>query len=377
MKLDFLKPTFKIRSLFERWAGVESDQGRAMILEDQDRAKILEDQDRAKVSYGKAVLNNGELPTNFSINLGAAPCNHSCLFCPQSVEKPKKAQWLDMGILEKVLNEMPEENILLNLSSYNETITAPNLIPAVELMKRIRPKLPIAMASNGSIYREKVMRELIRLGLDHYSFSFDAATKDDYRKLMQVDDYDKAWTNLSKLVSLRQELNSSMKITTHIMGFRGKEAAFEEFKSYWEDKVDAVIWRRVSNWGSDNYKIEERLAQEGFVSDYETPTRRTPCTSIFMHFKLSIEGLYYPCVAAVPAYDKHLVEPIGHASEITFMEAWNKLSQMRQDHMAGNWDKYDCCKTCNVWSMWDDMWFEEAGSDGSKKFFLKEISYAK
>lgn len=336
----------------------------------------LRTEEAKKIAYGKAVLNNGAMPTNFSINLGAAPCNHSCIFCPQSVEKPSKAIWLDLGILEKVLNEMPQENILLNISSYNETITAHNLLPAVEMMKKIRPKLPIAMASNGSVFRENVIRRLMELGLDHYSFSFDGATRDDYKKLMQVDDFSRVWANLERLVELRSEMKSKMKITTHIMGFKGQEDAFNKFKEYWSPKLDAVIWRRVSNWGSDTFGIEKRLASLGYVSDHETPSRRVPCTSIFMHFKLSIEGNYYPCVAAVPAYDKHLVPPLGHASEITWTEAWNRLSKMRQAHLAGKWDNYECCKTCNVWSMWDDMWFDEIAPDGSRQFFLKEVEHA-
>ena len=53
------------------------------------QAKIKE-KDSGKTQYIKNVFSNGNLPTNFSVNLGVAPCNHSCLFCPQSIEKPKK-----------------------------------------------------------------------------------------------------------------------------------------------------------------------------------------------------------------------------------------------------------------------------------------------
>ena len=329
-----------------------------------------------KKSYGKAVLANGNSPTNFSINLGAAPCNHSCLFCPQSIEKPKKAVWLDLKILEKVLKEMPEENILLNLSSYSETMTAPNLLPAVELMKTVRPRLPIAMASNGSVIREDVMRELIRLGLDHNSFSFDAATRESYQRMMQKDDFDKVWRNLDRLVEIRAEMQSSIKLTTHIMGFKGQEEAFERFKEYWAPKLDGVFWRRVGNWGGDYLGLEANLAKSGFVSDYKTPVDRVPCTSIFMHFKLGESGYYYPCTAAVPASDTHLLEPMGHANDITWTQAWETLSDMRKAHIEGRWDSYERCRTCNLWSMWDDMWFEETKPDGSKHFFLKDVSHA-
>jgi hypothetical protein len=65
----------------------------------------------------KATFANGPLPSNFSINLGAAPCNHSCRFCPQSVHKPKRASWLDLDLLRKVAGEMPEEGMTVSISS--------------------------------------------------------------------------------------------------------------------------------------------------------------------------------------------------------------------------------------------------------------------
>ncbi len=331
-----------------------------------------------KIGYGKSVLNNGPLPTNFSVTLGAAPCNHTCLFCPQSVEKPAKAAWLDLDLLKKVLLEMPEENILLNISSYSETITAPNLVPAVRLMKTLRPKLPIAMATNGTIYHEQVVEDLVDAGLDHYSYSFDGATKEHYQTLMQVDHFERAWENLERVVAIKRKKNSPMKITTHIMHFKGVEEAYEKFKAYWEDKLDAVVLRRVGNWGSDRLGLMKHLAEQGFVSAHDTPAKRTPCTSIFMHFKLQYDGDYYPCVAAIPAYNEHQVPALGNARTMTWSEAWHKLGEMRRAHLEGRWDDYACCRSCNIWSMWDDMWFQDPVADRRPgPFYLIDIDHAR
>jgi len=331
-----------------------------------------------KIAYAKEVLRNGPLPTDFSVGLGAAPCNHSCMFCPQSVEKPSRAAWLDLDLLGKVLQELPEEKLRLNISSYSETVAAPNLLPAVRLMKQLRPKLPVIMASNGTLFREPVIEGLIDAGLDHYSYSFDAASREDYAVMMQHDDFDRVWGNLERLVELRDRKKSVMKITTHIMHFKGVERDFEKFKAYWEPKLDAVVLRRVGNWGSDDLGLMKRLAGKGFVSAHETPSKRFPCNSIFMHFKLQYDGNYFPCVAAIPAFDRHLVPPLGNAREITWMGAWNRLSAMRRAHLEGRWDDYECCKSCNIWSMWDDMWFQADPTPGSPPppFYVKEVEIA-
>ena len=309
---------------------------------------------------------------NFSFNLGVAPCNHSCIFCPQSVQKPKKARWLDLNILRKVMSEMPEEGIQIGLSSYSETIAAPNLLEALRIMKEIRPKLRIAMASNGTLFREQLFSDLMDAGLDHYSYSFDSATREDYVKLMQKDDFDVVWRNLERLVELREKKQSKMIVTTHIMAFQGREADFEKFESYWKDKVDFVQWRQVGNWGGDNWGLERRMADAGFIPTHKTPEKRYPCFSIMHHFKLQYDGFYYPCVAAVPDYEKdlenHCVPNLGHASEITWSEAWARLDGMRRAHLEGRWDDYEACRTCNIWSVYDDLWEEGRDASGRRRF---------
>ena len=219
----------------------------------------------ARAIAAKMQPSNSWQVIDFSINLGVSPCNHTCMFCPQSVQKPAKARWLDLGLLRKVLQEMPEEGVQIGLSSYSETIAAPNLLNAVRLMKEVRPKLRIAMASNGTFFREQLFSDLMDAGLDHYSYSFDAATREDYAKLMQKDDFDLVWTNLEKLVELRNQKKSKMQITTHIMAFEGREADFEKFKAYWHTKVDFVQWRTVGNWGGDNWGLDKRMATAGFI----------------------------------------------------------------------------------------------------------------
>jgi len=336
----------------------------------------------ARRAAARFIFANGVLPTNFSINLGAAPCNHSCLFCPQSVRKPRKAAWLDLDLLRKVASEMPKTGVLLNISSYSETLAAPNLVPAVRLLKTLRPELKIVMATNGSLFREAVVLGLIEAGLDQYQYSFDAPDRESYKRMMQVDHFDRVWENLARIVALRDRLRSPMRITTHILGFEEFRKAFEGFRAHWEGKVDEVNWRPIGNWGGETWGLEESLARAGFhVPEQQRSARRVPCNSIFMHFKLQHDGRYAPCVAAVPDYlpeeETHSVPYIGDAREITWIEAWHRLSMMRQAHMRGEWDTYECCRSCNIWSLWPDVWEDPPapGPDG-QRFAIPTVDHA-
>ncbi len=333
-----------------------------------------------KLNYAKVVIGETKLPTNFSVTLGVAPCNHSCIFCPQSVQKPEKAGWLDMDILRKALSEMPEENLMLNISSYSETLSAPNLVPAIKLMKQVRPKLPIVMATNGSLFKEDKIRELMDEGLDHYSYSFDAPTRQAYEKMMQVDHFDRVWRNLERICEIREEKKSKMKITSHILGFQELKEDFKKFREHWMKKIDGVAFRPVGNWGGDNWNLKQQWEKAGFTPIHQAPEKRYPCGSIFMHFKLQWTGQYAPCVASVPDYvpekENHRVPYLGHVRDITFIEAWERLSAMRRAHLEGKWDKYEACKTCNIWSLFGDMWEEKVNErENSRQFVIEGVDH--
>jgi MoaA/NifB/PqqE/SkfB family radical SAM enzyme len=333
----------------------------------------------------RSVFANGMLPTDFSINLGVAPCNHSCLFCPQSVKKPKKAHWLELDLLGKVLSEMPEQGVRINISSYSETLAAPNLVPAVQLMKQLRPKLPISMATNGSLYREEVIEQLIDAGLDHYQLSFDAPTRESYARLMQVDHFDRISDNMVRLITMRDRKGSNMMITTHVMEFIEIGEENEAFLEHWRGRLrgtDRADLRRVGNWGGEVWGLTEQLKAAGFTPKFSAPAKRYPCNSIFMHFKMQHDGRYAPCVAAVPDYapeeELHKVGYLGDAREITWGEAWRRLSEMRRAHLEGRWDDHECCRTCNIWGLWENVWTERGvAADVQTRFHIDGVDHAR
>ncbi|MCK5777532.1 MAG: radical SAM/SPASM domain-containing protein [Rhodospirillales bacterium] len=342
-----------------------------------ETAPVAKSDAEMKIERARAAITRADFPPNISINLGEAPCNHSCLFCPQSLHKPKKAQYMDFALLEKVLNELPDEGVNIHTSAYMETLSCKTLVDSIRMMKKIRPKLPVIMASNGSIFPEDRIEDLIDAGLDWYSYSFDAATREDYKELIQKDHFDRVWNNLERIVEMRNERRSNMKITTHIMKFEGKEDAFKEFADYWGPKLDGINFRRVWNWGGGGFDLSTQMAEHGFVRDYGPPEERFPCASLFTHLKLTFDGTYSSCVAAEHSSLPGKSGRVGNARDITVQEAWKALSDMRQAHLHGRWDEYGACRNCDAWGiLWEDMWFKKEDGPDRTSFYLQGVEQA-
>ena len=379
--------TKAVRSLVKRVAHTRPAPSPSLTpdIQNEERNQSVDTSEQRRLVVARAIFNNGKLPSEFSITLGAAPCNHSCLFCPQSVKKPRKASWMDLDLLRKHLGELPESGVGLNISSYSETLAAPVLVEAVKLMKEMRPNLRISMATNGSLFRENVIEELIDAGLDHYQYSFDAPTRESFHRLIQKDDFDRVTENLEEVIEMRDRKNSKMFITTHVMDFVETSEENEKFIEKWNEKFtgdqDSAALRSVGNWGGDAWGLEGELKKNGFTSAYQAPEKRYPCNSIFMHFKLQHDGRYAPCVAAVPDYipeeEGHDVPYLGDARDMTWTEAWEKLSVMRQAHLEGRWDDYECCRTCNIWGLWQNVWEDRGKNEvGKPRFHLDGVAHA-
>jgi len=176
---------------------------------------------------------------------------------------------------------------------------------------------------------------------------------------------------------MRNRKKSPMKITTHIMHFKGVEEDFEKFKAYWQDKIDAVVLRPLGNWGgAESLSLMRTLAEMGYVPANQTPEQRYPCNSIFMHFQLQPDGYYMPCLGTTPDYASNTEYSLGHASDTTWSQAWVRLTEMRQAHLRGEWNRYEACRNCNIWSLWHDAWFERSDGTGDK-FEIPGVTHAR
>ena len=58
----------------------------------------------------------------------------------------------------------------------------------------------------------------------------------------------------------------------------------------------------------------------------------------------------------------------GPRLQITWSEAWARLDGMRRAHLEGRWDDYEACRTCNIWSVYDDLWEEGRDASGRRRF---------
>jgi MoaA/NifB/PqqE/SkfB family radical SAM enzyme len=311
-----------------------------------------------------------ELPWASQVVIYRATCNYRCLFCPQSDTKPDEQGALSTDLIIKFLKELPSTIKVLDVAVYGETFIATNFFQVLELIKENRPEISVTINTNGSLLTEKRIRDVYDSGVGTFLISLGAVDRERYRQLMQIDNYDKVVKIIEEAIRIKREMNAKTTLGIHLLALKEQDDLLNEARDNWLAKgLDFVDVRDLQTWPL-RLSVTENLAKAGFTPLNTLPTKRYPCSAIFFDMTLRHDGMYSPCCATSHlSADIHRPYDLGHAKQVTWSEAWEKLGEMRQAHLRGEWNKYEVCRDCTNWSFTDDIW-EDRDEQGAPRFKL-------
>ena len=111
------------------------------------------------------------------------------------------------------------------------------------------------MYSNFNLASDGFIDAVLESGLDELNISFNGSNKDSYEKTMSIN-YEKTLKNLNKLLALKKEKNSDLKVRLSMALVRYNENNIREFMKEWAGKVDSVSVNRTHTYGG---RVEDVL----------------------------------------------------------------------------------------------------------------------
>lgn len=140
-------------------------------------------------------------PTNF--------CNLKCRMCIQSTDSISKKGFLSFKDFKTIVDKLPF-TVGMMLQGFGEPFLNKELIKMIRYASR--KGFIVETTSNGLLINEKLSKELVRSGLDIITFSLDGASKETYEYIRVGSDFDKVVNNIKRLVEIRNEVGSNLKI---------------------------------------------------------------------------------------------------------------------------------------------------------------------
>jgi radical SAM protein with 4Fe4S-binding SPASM domain len=269
---------------------------------------------------------------------------------------PEKARFMTKDVFEKACREVgSRRNVSIEISAYGETFQHPQADNYLYMVRTLCPNASIVVSTNGTLLNSERCKKIVDSGIDHLSFSLDAGSKESYKWLTGVDDYDGVCRNLENLVNIRNQMGAKhLKITTHIIGIKELAHEFDSFIKRWENIVDLVNVRNYGNWGG--------LVNENSVTPaekQEIPEERYPCAWLWYATKIEPNGDVSKCFIHVTG-DK---DPLGNIMDQSFESIWKgeKLRILREKHCLNKYNEIEFCENCIVWSLFPKFWYRKIG----------------
>ncbi len=301
-----------------------------------------------KASKGEIIL-DFPLHINFELKIG---CNLKCPSClcslpfkdwpyPVSIKKEIK---IDKYFT--IIDECAKHGLLsIELNGVNEPFLYENI---VECIKYAREKgiMHISLHTNAMLLTKKLSQQIMESGLTTISFSLDSFYKETYNKVRVGGDYNKVIKNINNFLNLKKTLNlvfpfTRVSLTRSKINFN----EIEEFKSYWNSRVNIVSTSFFYNpfVGNEQYNQIEKDYRLEKRSDYV-------CYQPYQRIFIFNNGNVAPCCSM---FGGNLI--VGNIYNSSIFDIWNSytMKTMRQN-IKNKKILLDPCRKCKIGDMGND-----------------------
>ena len=193
------------------------------------------------------------------------------------------------------------------------------------------------ISSNGALMDENKAVEIIEAGLDSIKFSINALSREAYKEVHKVDDFDKVIANFKTLLRLKKEKYPQLKLfLSSVLSVTNKELD-QGFRDMFEDDFDAIN-------GISLYPL-------GYTPKFESAdTSKQPTTKCYIPFK----ELYINSDGTLGLCCKDYFDEINFGSliENDFMDVYNSeaFKEVREMHKKNEFPDGHLCKNCLLYN---------------------------
>ncbi len=274
-------------------------------------------------------------------------CNARCTHCPQSSIKTNsnyKPEHLSWKYFKKTIDEANHFKVdVVRITGDGEPLLHPDIHRFISYAKDLGFPL-INLTTNGSLLSERKLSMLLRNPPHVFDISVDAFSEKTYQKIRVGLDFETVKDNILRLLMKRNPNHT--KVLVSMIRRPETEHEIDDFKGFWEDKVDFVAIR----------EMHTNLGLSGSV-DVPEDFNRWPCPHLWQRLVVDYRGSIRYCPV-----DWQGASMLGHVDDTTLYQAWHcsHLEKLRDYQKKKKFENCDVCSNCSDWiySPWDRGWLK-------------------
>jgi len=265
-------------------------------------------------------------------------CNAKCIMCPR--EKMKRPQGtLDMTLYKRVLDEACANGArIVSLENYGESFLDPYIF---ERARYARSKgCDVFTITNASVLDEEKCRRIHEV-FTKIRVSMYAVTAKTYESIHVGLSFEKVRRNLERLLELKNELKSPLKIEIYFLLINENRHEMDEFIRLYGKRANALSVWKPHNWGDGR---EYRLP----LTKMKVSCGR-PATG---PVQIQWDGKVVPCCFD---YDSRII--LGDLTRMTLHDVLHgdAYERLREAHSDGNFKDFPFCNLCDQLNKREDV----------------------
>jgi len=262
-------------------------------------------------------------------------CNANCIMCPREEhEHGREHGIMDQQAYEKSIDEVVSLGATkVVLTGFGEPMLDKKLEQKVSYAKA--KGLSTYIITNGSVLTGRRAQGLLEAGLDEMRVSFYGMHSSSYNAVMQGLEFEKTKSGLLSFIEMRNQMGAVTKVQLSYLVLPENEADTEDFKEFWEPRVEAIeIWK-PHNFG-DGKNFRDRTDDQSIKSTCGRPENGP--------LQIQWNGEVIPC-----CYDYNNKIILGNAFETPVLDILNgpKYRLLRYAHRQNKFELFPYCDQCD------------------------------
>ncbi len=265
-------------------------------------------------------------------------CAYKCQMCPRE-KLTRNLGFMKFEDFQYIIDQFHDFKSEIHIHGYGEPLLDNLLIDKINIAKKKHPNSSVAFYTTLGVKKsDAFFAALANSGLDYLMLSFYGYTKEQYKKIHGVDNFDLILKNLNTLSEVRKNKNLKVKllVSNHLMKAQINSNIDEDMIYNWlyNQQIDELANISLHNYGNGrefNEHIDQSICSVAFGD-------RKKILQITWDLKV------IPC-----CFDFNSSIILGDLKKQSLQEIFSSKQYQKfiKAHLTNNLDDYPICQKCD------------------------------
>lgn len=281
-----------------------------------------------------------EFPLSLDLEQNAT-CNLSCVMCPMGSKNYQNPMadhpMMDMDLYRSLIDEGESYALpAMTFGFLSEPLLRRDVADMVAYARQ-KGVMDIRLGTNATMLTKTRSRELIDAGLTRLEVSIDAATPETFAKIRRGANFHIVTGNVLAFLELRKSQGAAFPLLRMSFLRTGlNERELDDFLGFWRGKADFFSIQEMVYYETADIKPHQTAAKK-------KSAKKFACPEPFQRVIVRSNGDVHPCCSV---YGMDL--KLGNALQKSIHSMWHgrRVSEIRELHKSGNYDRIPACEKC-------------------------------